>query len=174
MLKAVQPEKTSAFSWKNFIRFEPHIRLVVKSFPNTLTFHPKDMKPTSWALYFRQCCQAFIHPECNWPAVFTKDEVFNLFEQGLQIVPSNADGTVKVSMRGSTSTEAFNGLAIGTDAVDASDEQIANAIALLKHYDIIQSPVKVIQLSDELEQTLCERYDNITIAVDSPGIKIIF
>lgn len=175
--KPLRPETSTLTSWKNFLKLEPYIATIIAEFPKTITFHPKDLAPSSFKTYLRSAMLAFCHEDCRWPASFTKERVMQLFEQGLSIQDDKGRNLVTVSCR---EFETKAGVDLVTlevsDTISASDEDVVLAIALLKDRELIRNPVSFTLIPPELAAKLTSRFGNITLSTDpsSPSITTMF
>lgn len=171
------PESTTIASWRNFQKLEPMIATVCAHFPKTVTFHPKELAPSTFLTYLKSAMMTFLHHDCQWPASFTKEKIQNLFESGLAMEYNNVEKSVTVSCKQHETNFNLNQTSVSIDEmVSGDDEDVVFAIALLKDREVLKSPVMFSGLSDSLISRLSEKFANISIAPDphSPSITTMF
>lgn len=175
--RPLKPDTTTLTSWKNFLKLEPYIATIVAEFPKTVTFYPKDLAPSSFKTYLRSAMLAFCHEECRWPASFTKERVYSLFEQGMIIADDKSRNSVTVSCRDFETSAGLHNVTLEiSGTISSSDEDVVLAIALLKDREILREPVQFTLISPELSAKLSSTFGNITLSNEpnTPSITTMF
>lgn len=171
------PESSFGYSLTNFRRMEPHILQVVRRFPDTTIFHPQVHRPSSFSVYFRQACQAFIHEKCYWASELTKEEVYATWEAGLTLRVHNGNGTVTACPKAHDETKRKNTAIVelpGTAIDVTNDAELLRALCVLKNKDIVTVPIQITGLNPSAIPALADEYPNISIGEDSTGRHTIY
>jgi len=166
-LVPIPPGAQQILTLDNWLKWEPMIATVIRSFPNTIVFKPRTLKPSTFRLYFRTFCCAFIHEDCPWRATFSREQVWDMYENGLTIKVDFAKNEVRCGLKQDLHTRTFQEIAINAAAINTFDEEIIRAIALLKHHDILTQPVTFTRLDQTLLDQLQVQYDNLIIDGDA-------
>lgn len=158
-------------SYDQFTRYESDIAAIINNYPNVSILDPRPMSPVTYQCRIRDAINAFY--KYDYPSsLFTRDDVARVFRcvraGGEYIFTFTGSGFVSCGPVEKTTPAGLidirSRLTIARDdELDANDNELFDAILVLKNRNIYLEPIQVVNLSSEQLARITNSYPNIEV-----------
>lgn len=164
------PDIPDRFGEKNWRRFEPIIKEVIKRFPEPVVFVPKNIAPITAVSRIRDAVRAFLHPTNNWESEIDPSQIFSIWPQVNIKIANKTHVAIGLEreLLGFKVEDKIERIQ-ETGFVDATNTELFFSLLCCKHFELFAQPFTVLNATEEQVHEGSMRYPNAPMVDNGDG-----